>query len=183
MPCRSTNYSVTRINRPHIRERDGRRIAMSTLGRLVPQKPESPVTVGLRKSTKRELAAQRFALRSSPVTSDRDSYASTALGDVVDRSVHAALARFTLGLSPAALAECYLDWATHLASSPGKQMQLLQKGARKFVRLAQHIAQCGMQGSTEPCIQPLAQDRRFVGEGWQQWPYNLIYQSFLLQQQ
>ena len=33
------------------------------------------------------------------------------------------------------------------------------------------------------CIEPLPQDRRFVGEAWQSWPYNLIYQSFLLQQQ
>jgi polyhydroxyalkanoate synthase len=32
------------------------------------------------------------------------------------------------------------------------------------------------------CIKPLPQDRRFVGEAWQRWPYNLIYQSFLLQQ-
>ena len=33
------------------------------------------------------------------------------------------------------------------------------------------------------CIEPLPQDQRFVGEEWQSWPYNLIYQSFLLQQQ
>lgn len=39
------------------------------------------------------------------------------------------------------------------------------------------------QSPTEPCIQPLPQDRRFAGEAWQRWPYNLIYQTFLLQQQ
>ena len=41
-----------------------------------------------------------------PVTrplSPRDSYASTAFGDVFDRSLHAAVARLTAGLSPAAL--------------------------------------------------------------------------------
>lgn len=93
------------------------------------------------------------------------------------------MARYTLGLSPAALAACYLDWATHLAASPGKQTLLMQKGARKFARLVQYIAQCGMRGSMEPCIHPLPQDRRFAGEAWQRWPYHLIYQSFLLQQQ
>lgn len=36
---------------------------------------------------------------------ERDSYASTALGDVIDRSIHAAVSRWTAGLSPAALAE------------------------------------------------------------------------------
>ena len=33
----------------------------------------------------------------------RDSYAVTALADIVDRSLHAAASRFTMGLSPAAL--------------------------------------------------------------------------------
>jgi hypothetical protein len=66
----------------------------------------------------------------------------TALGDVIDRSLHAATARFTAGLSPAALAEAYIDWATHLASSPGKRMQLLEKATKKAVRLARHTSQC-----------------------------------------
>lgn len=33
------------------------------------------------------------------------------------------------------------------------------------------------------CIDPLAQDRRFRNELWQTWPYNLIQQGFLLNQQ
>ena len=33
------------------------------------------------------------------------------------------------------------------------------------------------------CIEPLPQDWRFKDEAWQRWPYNLIYQGFLLQQQ
>ena len=35
----------------------------------------------------------------------------------------------------------------------------------------------------QACIEPLPQDRRFADESWQQWPYNFIYQGFLLQQQ
>ena len=54
---------------------------------------------------------------------DRDSYAVTALADVSDRSLHAVVARFTAGLSPAAMAHAYLDWPTHLAYSPGKRLQ------------------------------------------------------------
>jgi polyhydroxyalkanoate synthase len=132
---------------------------------------------------KRAPAAPVFVPPPPACPTDRDSYASTALGDVVDRSVHAALARFTLGLSPAALAESYFNWATHLAASPGKQMQLIQKAARKVARLTRHAGECACGRAPEPCIEPLPQDRRFVGEAWQQWPYKLIYQSFLLQQQ
>ena len=115
---------------------------------------------------------------------ERDSYAATALGDVLDRSVHAATARFTGGLSPAALAEAYMDWAIHLAAAPGKQVLLLQKALKKTARFARYATDCAI--SDQPsghCIEPLAQDRRFEGEAWQQWPFNIVHQAFLLNQQ
>jgi polyhydroxyalkanoate synthase len=115
---------------------------------------------------------------------DRDSYSVTAVADIIDRSLHAAAARFTLGLSPAALAESYLDWATHLAFSPGKQLQLVDKAARKALRFGNYLQRClSERGACEPCIAPLPKDRRFAGDEWQKWPYNALHQAFLLQQQ
>jgi polyhydroxyalkanoate synthase len=116
---------------------------------------------------------------------ERDSYAVTALADVTDRSLHAAVARVTMGLSPAAMVHAYLDWATHLAGAPGKRMQLVDKAFRKGMRFGNHLCNCAMKGGgvVEPCIEPLPQDRRFVGDDWQKWPYKLIYQAFLLNQQ
>src|SRR5262245_26574495 len=141
--------------------------------RLVSHKSESPATAD---TSKKELESAAQQTASAP---ERHLYAPTAPGEVVDRAARAALARFTLGFSPAALAECYLDFATHLAWSPGKQLQLLQKAVRQFARLALHAREVATRASeTEPFIRPLPQDRRFVGEPWQQWPYNLIYQSF-----
>jgi len=114
----------------------------------------------------------------------RDSYAVTAFANIVDRSLHAAFARFTLGLSPAALAKAYFDWATHITFSPGKRIQLVDKAARKSVRFANYAFRCASEGGKAAhCIEPLPQDRRFAGEDWQKPPFNLIYQSFLLQQQ
>lgn len=105
--------------------------------------------------------------------------------EAIDRQVHAAIARLTLGLSPASLAEAFGDWAIHLAISPGKQAQLVQKAVRKAVRLWLHGCDCAAAsgGAAAPCIAPLPQDRRFVGAPWQTAPYNMIYQSFLLTQQ
>lgn len=60
----------------------------------------------------------------SPQPSARDSHAVTAVADIADRSLHAATARFTGGMSPAAMAEAYLDWVTHLAYAPGKRLLL-----------------------------------------------------------
>ncbi len=115
---------------------------------------------------------------------ERDSYSVTALADITDRSLHAALARFTLGLSPAALLAAYLDWAVHLAASPGKRLQLLDKAARKSLRFANYASRHALDRSAcAPCIEPLAQDKRFAGEAWQQWPFNFYSQAFLLQQQ
>jgi poly[(R)-3-hydroxyalkanoate] polymerase subunit PhaC len=113
---------------------------------------------------------------------ERDSYASTALAEIIDRSTHAAVARFTAGLSPMAITGAYLDWASHLAFSPGKQVQLVEKAVKKTARFAAYAGRCCC-GSTEPCIEPLPQDRRFSDPAWQAWPYNLVHQSFLLTQQ
>jgi polyhydroxyalkanoate synthase len=120
----------------------------------------------------------------TPQPTARDSYAVTAIADITDRSLHAAMARFTADVSPAALAYAYSDWATHLTYSPGKRLQLLDKAIRKGVRFANYAGRCAMQGGHgECCIDPLPQDKRFVDKDWQRWPYNLIYQGFLLQQQ
>ncbi len=111
----------------------------------------------------------------------RDPPVVMAVADVTDRSLHAAVARFTAGLSPAALAHAYLDWATHLAASPGKRWQLVTKAVRKAVRFSSYCARAP-QGCPR-CIEPLPQDKRFAGEDWQKWPYNFIHQAFLLNQQ
>ncbi|MDT8343008.1 MAG: alpha/beta fold hydrolase [Thermohalobaculum sp.] len=113
-----------------------------------------------------------------------DSYAATAAGEIMDHATRALIARMTAGLSPAALWATWADWAIHLATSPGKQGQLVSKAARKALRLHRHACTCALSGGTsDACIEPLAQDRRFRHESWQQPPFNLIYQNFLLTQQ
>jgi polyhydroxyalkanoate synthase subunit PhaC len=115
---------------------------------------------------------------------DRDSYSVTALADITDRALHASMARFTAGISPAALFEAYFDWATHLTYAPGKRMQLMDKAIRKAVRFAYYAGRYAIEGGkTERCIEPLPQDRRFAGEAWEKWPFSFVYQAFLLQQQ
>ena len=113
----------------------------------------------------------------------RDSFAATAFADIVDRSVHAATARFTGGLSPIAFADAYLDWGSHLAFLPGKRARLAEKAGKKLARFGVYCARRAQGVPIEPCIVPLPQDHRFDDPGWQQAPYDVIYQSFLLMQQ
>ncbi|WP_262268682.1 PHA/PHB synthase family protein [Microvirga yunnanensis] len=106
------------------------------------------------------------------------------LRDALDHVAHAGLARLTGGLSPAAIVDAYMDWAAHLAISPGKQVELATKGVRKWARLAEFASHCAVDGGRcEPCIEPLPQDRRFAETEWWRWPFNVVQQSFLLQQQ
>jgi len=120
---------------------------------------------------------------------ERDSFAATALWDVVDRAVHASTARVTGGVSPAALMQAWMDWAIHLAAAPGKRMLLAQKAQRKAQRFARYALNCALastqsaHASPPRCIEPLAQDKRFASDSWTQWPFNLIHQGFLLNQQ
>lgn len=113
----------------------------------------------------------------------QNSYASMATIEVMDRATRAGLGRITGGISPAALAAAYFDWATHLAFSPGKQLQLARKAAEKSVRLWNYAVRCGLDSSAPCCIEPLPQDRRFRNEAWRAWPFNLVSQGFLLTQQ
>lgn len=108
-----------------------------------------------------------------------DRYGTKSL----DRAANAHLARFTLGVSPYGLSSTMFSWWAHLLGSPGKQVQLMEKAARKAMRLGVYAGALARDPDTTPCIDPLPHDHRFEHEGWTSWPYNLIYQSFLLTQQ
>jgi polyhydroxyalkanoate synthase subunit PhaC len=99
-----------------------------------------------------------------------------------DRAIRAAVARASRGIAWPSLVSAWADWYWHLAAAPGKQMELASKAQRKASRFALYAME-SLQGPCEPCIEPLPQDRRFVDPAWQQYPFNLMYQSFLLTQQ
>ena len=105
-----------------------------------------------------------------------------ALPRSLDSAVHAQEGRLTQGVSPASLGGAYLDWLIHLTASPGKQQELVRKGLDQIAQFNVHVAK-HTTGQCQPCIEPLPQDKRFAAPEWQQWPFNLIYQSFLLNQQ
>jgi polyhydroxyalkanoate synthase len=108
------------------------------------------------------------------------SYGTRAL----DHAFRANLSRFTFGISPAGMATLSVDWLAHLAMSPGKQLALMEKAGRKLSRYMNHaVQQLASPPGQTCCIEPLPQDNRFTGVRWQQWPYAMIYQAFLLQQQ
>jgi polyhydroxyalkanoate synthase len=141
---------------------------------------------------KRRARAAKAAMEMSPAAPGtalaveflRDSYESTAFAEVIDRSLHAWIARFTAGLAPMTLIGAYADWAAHLAAAPGKQLVLAEKAWRKWLRLANYAVRCTLENDgCEACIEPLPHDKRFAAQDWRRPPYDLTYQAFLLAQQ
>ena len=156
--------------------------ASSSFASIIPLTPRTPVPARVDADTG---PARPLSKDAPGATVDlHDASMVRPLAEVIDRALHATAARFTMGLSPAAITAAYWDWAIHLAFSPGKQVQLADKALRKGVRLAGYCGRCALEGGhAHPCIEPLPQDRRFAGEAWQHWPYKFTYQSFLLTQQ
>ncbi len=99
-----------------------------------------------------------------------------------DRAIRAAVARASRGIAWPSLVSAWADWYWHLAAAPGKQMELASKAQRKASRFALYALECA-QGEAAPCIEPLPQDHRFADPAWQDFPFNLVHQSFLLMQQ
>lgn len=114
---------------------------------------------------------------------DEDDQTKTFSMSNFDRWLHAAVGRFSFGLSPTALMYAYTDWLLHLSMSPGKRAELTEKAHHKAIRLGLYTLRSTIDAKTPCCISPLPQDKRFEHELWQQWPYNFCYQSFLLSQQ
>ena len=100
----------------------------------------------------------------------------------LDRVAHVWVGRRTQGISPPALAGAVADWMAHLALSPGKQLELVEKAGRKLDRFMR-FALRSTREDAQHCIEPLPQDYRFRAPEWQRFPFNLIQQGFLLQQQ
>jgi polyhydroxyalkanoate synthase subunit PhaC len=127
-------------------------------------------------------AAAAPARMAPPAAPSADAWTDIGPPTTTDRMLHAALGRMTCGISPAALALAWTDWTLHLAESPGKWARLCEKALRKAGRFGDYAA-CAAAGECAPCIDPLPQDRRFGADAWQQWPFNVIHQGFLLNQQ
>ncbi|MDR3407181.1 MAG: alpha/beta fold hydrolase [Methylovirgula sp.] len=90
--------------------------------------------------------------------------------DHLDRLLHAREAPLTSSLSYISLLLAYLDWALHLANSPGRRVTLAQDAAHKWLQLF----------TPSKWDAPSPDDRRFSNNGWNQLPFNFYAQAAVL---
>ncbi len=106
--------------------------------------------------------------------------------ELLDGQVHAAVARATMSLSPMTALLAMIDWAGHLAASPGKRMELGKLAFEQNARLAGHVREAcryAVAGRAPECVAPRETDRRFAADEWHHWPFNVMQQTFLLAEQ
>ena len=110
--------------------------------------------------------------------------AYTHLSDdyTLDHMLHAAVAKFTGGISPASLMLAGFDWWEHLLFSPSKQHMLRQSLLEKTAQIGAYALQATSGNAALPMVAPPPADRRFTSDGWQKWPFNVMEQGFLLTQ-
>ena len=106
-----------------------------------------------------------------------------SITETIDRSAHAIIARFTGGVSPAALALAFTDWQLHLAASPGKQLALLGEAANSAYRLAEAVMFQSARFAPWSVAAPAPADRRFAAPDWELPVFNMMAQAFLLTEQ
>lgn len=121
--------------------------------------------------------------RTTPANDHRESSDDPIVSLPLDRLVHAWQARFTGGISPAAVTEAFADWSIHFLNAPGKQAEQLQKAARKWLRFWSYAIHAPVDPQTPPMIVPLPGDRRFDDPDWRTLPFSLFAQGFLFTQQ
>ncbi|MBU6142802.1 MAG: alpha/beta fold hydrolase [Betaproteobacteria bacterium] len=112
--------------------------------------------------------------------------AGPSSGSRLDSKVHAGIARLTASISPTSIGLAWMDWATQLALSPGKRLDLLILGCNHWLSLncyCQSVALTPSTISIQECIVPPSFDKRFKADEWHRWPFNVIHQAFLLTDQ
>ncbi len=94
--------------------------------------------------------------------------------ETLDQSLQSAIARFTGGISPAALMLAFYDWYSHLSIHPAKQMELIELMQKNM----QHLANMNYN---QKCW--ASKDKRFAEQSWNAYPYNFYRDCFMLAQE
>ena len=98
----------------------------------------------------------------------------------LDRSIRAAEARLTQGVSPMAVLGPWADWAFHLSRAPGKQMELALRAQQLAASYALWLARSAVEPAAAPPVEPTPRDPRFADPGWQVPPFRALMAAALL---
>ena len=117
------------------------------------------------------------------MTNKKNGNIDSAINPKLDGDAHVAWAQAWSSISPETSLLAWVDWASHLANSPGKQAELLAFAAslsEQWMAVLKKNPANPDRGATAPDRSPV-NDRRFNDPAWDQWPYDLFRSSFVNQ--
>lgn len=107
----------------------------------------------------------------------------TVSSEAIDAHVRANLALLTSSMSPQSALLAWVDWMAHLATSPGKQLELGALALKHLADISSHL-NAGLSAGMQPsnASPQTNQDSRFKGAEWCSFPFNIWRETFLLNQ-
>ena len=109
-----------------------------------------------------------------------DNESKDSLNVSIDKPLHAWLSHFSGWLSPPAVLSAYSDWLTHFNNSPDKKLDLLNEVIQKNIQFLDYLMHSCSGQKCEPCIELKQSDKRFKNPLWEQFPFNVYSQLFLI---
>jgi polyhydroxyalkanoate synthase len=90
------------------------------------------------------------------------------------RTLREQLAAVTGGIAPDVYVDAWWDWYLNVAREPPKQLEIVQDGVTK----AMDIWSFALRAAAGEKLAPAEGDKRFTGDAWSQWPFNLYAHSY-----
>ena len=103
--------------------------------------------------------------------------------ETLDRLTRAVIARYTHGISPYAQLAAWSDWAVHLATATGRQVELGLAAMRDAGRFANFLGRTAIAKKPPLPFVPLPRDNRFDNPAWSMPPFVFWAQAFLAQEE
>jgi polyhydroxyalkanoate synthase subunit PhaC len=100
---------------------------------------------------------------------------TTLLQDEITRELRAHLASLTGGIALDDYALAWWEWYLGMAQNPAKQSEIAQTAFQAF---ADNVCFALQAAAGQPAA-PTQTDRRFAGDQWGQWPFNILARGYL----
>ncbi len=117
------------------------------------------------------------------ITQNQTTDNQTYNGQIFDRALHAAASRIVGSISPAAMRLAWVDWWFHLAICPAKQLDIMQTALKNIEKFSLFLTHSHNEETCTPCAVCREGDHRFKSPAWNEFPYNVYAQGFMLMEQ
>ena len=115
----------------------------------------------------------------TPTTTENPLLPRAPTAEAIDHAFRAALGKLSGGLSTSSFTTAWTDWATQLAASPARQMELASDAMRRAADTMSFAVRAASGEKLAPADGAGKDgDARFVADAWNQYPFNVYARAF-----